>query len=152
MRAEVIQPQDSLGCYWIGCSMRSHIHYWNMVQGWLVEREILFIHFYGWVVCGSILPSWIHLWLIKSKLSYFWNCLYVDLMVVMSLILTWFNASYKHGYTIGSCHGYFMYFHVINKWMDEIPNWCYNSSMEKVVILLVIFHKLSQSFTLYIIC
>ena len=133
------------------CSMRSHIHAWNMAWGWLAEREIWFSHVYGWVVHGSPEPSQICLWLIKAKFSYFWTCLYVDLMVVISMIFVWFYVGYKHGYMIGSPHGYFMYLLVIFKWMDATPNWWYNSSMDNVVILLVMFHKFFQSFMLCLI-
>jgi len=35
-----------------------------------------------------------------------------------------------------------MYLLVNVKMMDEKPNWCHNSSREKVVILLVMFHKI----------
>ena len=72
-------------------------------------------------------------------------------MHVISLIFSWLNAGYKHGYMTGSCHGYFMYLLVIVKLMDARPNLCYNSSMEKVVILLVMFHKSFQSFMLCLV-
>lgn len=58
----------------------------------------------------------------KAKFSYFCTFLYVDLMVVISLIFIWFNDAYKHGYMTGSCHGYFMYLLVILKWIDARPN------------------------------
>lgn len=47
-------------------------------------------------------------------------------MVFISMIFTWFNFGYKHGYVTDSCHGYLMYLLVIVKLMDEIPNLCYN--------------------------
>ena len=74
------------------------------------------------MVSGSPKLSKIFLRLIKYKLPYFCTCLYVDLMVVISLIFIWFNASYKHGYMTSSDHGYFMYLLVITKLMDERPN------------------------------
>ena len=139
---------DSLGYSWIGCSMKSHIHDWNMAWGWLAKREIWFNHVYGQVVRGSPKLGQIFLWLIKDKFSYFYTDLYVDLMVVISLIITWFYVGYKNGYTTCSCHGYFVYLLVIVKWMDARPNWWYNISMEKEVILLVMFHKFFQWFML----
>ena len=77
----------------------------------------------------------------KAKFSYFCTCLYVDLMVVISLIFIWFYVGYKHVYISSSCLGYFMYLLVIIKWMDARSNFHYKISMEKAVILLVIFHK-----------
>ena len=58
--------------------------------------------------------------------SHFFSCLHVHLMVFISMIFTWFNFGYKHGYVTDSCHGYLMYLLVIVKLMDEIPNLCYN--------------------------
>ena len=46
----------------------------------------------------------------------------MDLMVFLSLLFTWFNVGYKHGYVIGFCHAYFMYLLVTIKWMDSRPN------------------------------
>jgi len=43
-------------------------------------------------------------------------------MVVISSLLAWFNASYKHGYVIGSSHGYFLYLLVNERIMDARPN------------------------------
>ena len=46
----------------------------------------------------------------------------MHLMVVLYLLFTWFNSSYKHGYVIDLCHGYFMYLLVTINWIDAIPN------------------------------
>ena len=58
----------------------------------------------------------------EGVFSYFFTCLYVDLIVFISMIFTWFNVGYKHGYMTSSCHGYFMYLLVIVKMMDARPN------------------------------
>ena len=47
---------------------------------------------------------------------------YVTLMVVMSLLFTWFDACYKHGYMTGYSHGHFMYLLVIERIMEARPN------------------------------
>ena len=62
-------------------------------------------------------------------------------MVFISMIFIWFYAGCKYGCMTSSCHGYFMYLLVIFKRMDARPNSCYNRSMEKVMIILVTFHK-----------
>ena len=43
-------------------------------------------------------------------------------MVVITLLFSWFNIGYKHGYMIGYCHGYFMYLLVTERIIDERPN------------------------------
>ena len=43
-------------------------------------------------------------------------------MVVISLLFTWFYVGYKHGYMIGSSHGYFMYLLVNIKIRGVKPN------------------------------
>ena len=40
-----------MDAFWIGLSMRSHIHAWNMAKGWFAERNISFSHSYGRVLC-----------------------------------------------------------------------------------------------------
>ena len=137
--------------FWIGLSMRSNIHAWNMARGWLVERNIWFSHVYSRVVRGSPKPGQICLCLIKAKSSCFCTYLYVVLMVLISFSFSWFNVGYKHGHMTGYYHGYFMYLCVIFKMMDARPNWCHNSSKEKVVIILVMFHKSFQSFMLCLV-
>lgn len=57
VRVEVVWPMDSL--FFIGLSMRSHIHAWNMARGWLHERNIWSIHAYVEGVRGSPKPSWL---------------------------------------------------------------------------------------------
>ena len=78
-------------------------------------------------------------------------------MVDISLLFSWFNASYKHGYMTIYWHGYFMYSRVTERIMDVRPNWCHNSSRDKVVILLsclIIFfiHSCSILYTRPIDC
>jgi len=60
--------------------------------------------------------------LIKAKFSSFFTCYYVALIVVISLLFTWFNASFKHFYVTSSSHGYFMYLLVIKRMFDARPN------------------------------
>lgn len=43
-------------------------------------------------------------------------------MVVISLLFTWFNADYKHGYMTGYSHGYIMYLVVIERIIDAKSN------------------------------
>ena len=124
--------------------MRSHIHAWNMARGWLAERNIWFNQVYGWVVRGSPELGQIFLWLMKAKFSFFCTCLYVDLMVAISILFTWIYVGYNHGLLAGSCHDYFMYFLLIVKMMDARPNWCHYNLREKVVILLVMLQKSFQ--------
>ena len=59
---------------------------------------------------------------IKAKFSFFCICYYVALMDVISLLFTWFNVGYKHGYMLGYCNGYFMHLLVTERIMDAIPN------------------------------
>jgi len=46
----------------------------------------------------------------------------VALTVVISLLFSWFDVGYKHGYLTSYCHGYFMYLIVTERIMDAIPN------------------------------
>lgn len=43
-------------------------------------------------------------------------------MVDVSLLFSWFNVGYKHGYMTIYCHGYFTYLLVNERIMDERPN------------------------------
>ena len=43
-------------------------------------------------------------------------------MVVISLLFSWFNVGYKHGYMTSYCHGYFMYLLVTEKKIGARPN------------------------------
>jgi len=126
----------------------SCLEYGTGVTSW---KRDFFSHVYGWVVHGSPEPGQVFLWLIKAKFSYFFIDLYVDLMVVISLIFIWFYVGYKHSWMIVSCHGYFIFLLVTIKWMDERPNWWCSHSMENEVLLLVMFHKLFQSFMLSLV-
>jgi len=60
--------------------------------------------------------------LIKSRFSGFCTCYYVALIVVISLLFTWFNAAYKHGYVTSYSHVYFMYLLVTERIMGARPN------------------------------
>lgn len=51
----------------------------------------------------------------------------MDLMVVISLLFTWLNSSYKHGYMISYYYGHSMYLLVTERIMDARPNYCQNS-------------------------
>lgn len=86
------------------------------------ERKILFNHVYGQVVRRSLEHGRLCLGLIKAKFFCFCTCYYVALIVVISLLFTWFNVGYKHGYVIGYGHGYFMYLLVTKRIMDARPN------------------------------
>jgi len=86
----VVFPLEALVWFCWMCSMRSHIHAWNMAQGCLDERKIWFNLVYGRVVRGSSRPGCIlHMLIRASFLLYLmvkYTCLYLVFMVVISLL------------------------------------------------------------------
>jgi len=60
--------------------------------------------------------------LIKAKFSFLSTCYYLALIIVISILFTWFNAGYNLGYVTSYSHGYFMYLLVTEWIMDAKPN------------------------------
>jgi len=119
---------------------KSHIHAWNMAQGWLAERKILFSSIYGRVVRGS---PWIglllHMLIQSLFLLYFTiTCTWynVDLMVVLSWLLFLLYVSYKHGSIVGSRYdSWYAWF--VDEWlMNAWDNKCDCSYYERELYLL----------------
>ena len=92
----------------------------------LKERFVSTISMVRWYVEASNLVGSC-LFLIKSKLSWFFTCYYVVLMVFITFLFTWFNVIYKNSYMIGHNHGYFMCLLVTERIMDARSNWCQNN-------------------------
>jgi len=88
----------------------------------MAERNIWFSHVYGHVVRRNPEPGRLFLCLIKAKFHCFFNCYYLALIFVISLLFTWFNASYKHGYMTGYFHGCFMHLLVTERVMNARPS------------------------------
>jgi len=82
-------------------------------------KKYLVNQIYGWVVRESPWLCWILHMLIRTIfLLYFISICtyyYVGLMAILSLLLFWLYASYKHGFMIDSSYG--SYHVLIGKWM-----------------------------------
>ena len=101
LRVKVVWPLEDLVWFYYMCSMRSHIHAWNMAQWFLDGREIWFNLVYGRVVHGSPIPSW----LMKSSIRtlFLIGILWVNILVDMWYLwllypcyFCWLYAHYEH--------------------------------------------------------
>jgi len=131
-------PLEALYEFWLMCSMRSHIHAWNMAQGWMTEGRF-----------GSIIPRSSGMWkshprfgfasLMKVDFSLYlyeyYDGLYVVYMAMISLIflslLCWLCTCFM----TTTMYGFHHVFILVIEWsMYRWPNgwnasWCVETSM-----------------------
>ena len=88
-------PLEALDEFWLMCSMRCHIHAWNMAWGDWLKRDLA-QSIYGWVEHGSSISSWFISFINEKKifpwfsyanvLMYIWIFM-VDIFIVFMFLL-----------------------------------------------------------------